>query len=116
MYVFLLQISCKYVYQEKKAAVVQKCNGLKTAHRHLFLKIRQFFKMTSLCSDFSRGKGRTQVSLLPRSLHRQNTPQVKTENGTAAKQQDGMNDGVQAENSTIKPLSNEDFAKMLLKK
>ncbi|XP_026795601.3 squamous cell carcinoma antigen recognized by T-cells 3 [Pangasianodon hypophthalmus] len=64
----------------------------------------------------SRGKGRTQVSLLPRSLHRQNTPQAKTENGTAAKQQDGMSDGVQAENPGTKPLSNEDFAKMLLKK
>ncbi|KAM9446569.1 squamous cell carcinoma antigen recognized by T-cells 3 [Clarias gariepinus] len=65
----------------------------------------------------TRGKGRTQVSLLPRSLHRQNTPQTKTENGTATKQQeDGLSDGVQAENAVTKPLSNEDFAKMLLKK
>ncbi|KAF7687606.1 squamous cell carcinoma antigen recognized by T-cells 3 [Silurus meridionalis] len=64
----------------------------------------------------TRGKGRTQVSLLPRSLHRQNTPQVKAENGTSAKQQDGMSDGVQAENPETKPLTNEDFARMLLKK
>lgn len=57
------------------------------------------------------------MSLLPRSLHRQNTPQTKTENGTATKQQeDGLSDGVQAENAVTKPLSNEDFAKMLLKK
>ncbi|TSW89613.1 Squamous cell carcinoma antigen recognized by T-cells 3 [Bagarius yarrelli] len=63
-----------------------------------------------------RGKGRTQVSLLPRSLHRQNTPQAKIENGTAAKRQDGISDGVQADNTGMKPLSNEDFAKMLLKK
>ncbi|KAF4074599.1 hypothetical protein AMELA_G00241220 [Ameiurus melas] len=64
----------------------------------------------------TRGKGRTQVSLLPRSLHRQNTPQAKTENGTASRRQDGMSDGAQAENPGTKPLSNEDFAKMLLKK
>ncbi|XP_017307594.1 squamous cell carcinoma antigen recognized by T-cells 3 [Ictalurus punctatus] len=64
----------------------------------------------------TRGKGRTQVSLLPRSLHRQNIPQAKTENGTASRRQDGMSDGAQAENPGTKPLSNEDFAKMLLKK
>ncbi|XP_062873826.1 squamous cell carcinoma antigen recognized by T-cells 3 [Trichomycterus rosablanca] len=57
----------------------------------------------------TRGKGRTQVSLLPRSLHRQNTSQPKTENGTAANQQDGTSSG-------NKPLSNQDFARMLLKK
>ncbi|XP_066512483.1 squamous cell carcinoma antigen recognized by T-cells 3-like [Hoplias malabaricus] len=59
----------------------------------------------------ARGKGRTQVSLLPRSLHRQNTPEAKTENGTVTKQQDGMTDG-----QGTKSLSNEDFARMLLKK
>ncbi|KAI4889382.1 hypothetical protein NFI96_034070 [Prochilodus magdalenae] len=63
----------------------------------------------------TRGKGRTQVSLLPRSLHRQNAPEAKAENGTAAKQQDGMTDG-QGLDSGTKSLSNEDFARMLLKK
>uniref|UniRef100_A0A8B9HE25 Spliceosome associated factor 3, U4/U6 recycling protein n=1 Tax=Astyanax mexicanus TaxID=7994 RepID=A0A8B9HE25_ASTMX len=58
-----------------------------------------------------RGKGRTQVSLLPRSLHRQSVPEAKTENGTTAKQQDGITDG-----QGTKSLSNEDFARMLLKK
>uniref|UniRef100_A0AAY5EMK7 RRM domain-containing protein n=1 Tax=Electrophorus electricus TaxID=8005 RepID=A0AAY5EMK7_ELEEL len=50
----------------------------------------------------ARGKGRTQVSLLPRSLHRQNTPEA----GLAAS-------GVSA---PAKPMSNEDFARLLLKK
>ncbi|XP_072520466.1 squamous cell carcinoma antigen recognized by T-cells 3 [Salminus brasiliensis] len=59
----------------------------------------------------ARGKGRTQVSLLPRSLHRQSVAEAKTENGTAAKQQDGITDG-----KGTKSLSNEDFARMLLKK
>lgn len=86
------------------------------AHNDSGLTLSNFLLIEILCYDFSRGKGRTQVSLLPRSLHRQNTPQAKTENGTATKQQDGMSDGVQAENPGTKPLSNEDFAKMLLKK
>ncbi|XP_036453812.1 squamous cell carcinoma antigen recognized by T-cells 3 [Colossoma macropomum] len=63
----------------------------------------------------TRGKGRTQVSLLPRSLHRQNTPEAKAENGTATKQQHGMTDGQGLDTGT-KSLSNEDFARMLLKK
>lgn len=71
--------------------------------------------MQSLWSDFSRGKGRTQISLVPRSLHRQNTPASKAENGTAAKQQDGMSDG-QALDTGCKSMSNEDFARMVLKK
>ncbi|XP_076843350.1 spliceosome associated factor 3, U4/U6 recycling protein [Brachyhypopomus gauderio] len=62
----------------------------------------------------ARGKGRTQVSLLPRSLHRQNAPQANTENGTAPKEQDGVSDGVLA--APAKAMSNEDFARMLLKK
>ncbi|XP_037338514.1 squamous cell carcinoma antigen recognized by T-cells 3 [Pungitius pungitius] len=55
----------------------------------------------------SRGRGRTQLSLLPRSLHRQSAPGVQAENGAAA-----------AENAAgeTKPLSNSDFAKMLLSK
>uniref|UniRef100_A0A673GR23 Squamous cell carcinoma antigen recognized by T-cells 3 n=1 Tax=Sinocyclocheilus rhinocerous TaxID=307959 RepID=A0A673GR23_9TELE len=51
----------------------------------------------------ARGKGRTQISLLPRSLYRQSTPDAKAENGT-----------VSAPHTTS--LSNEDFARMLLKK
>uniref|UniRef100_A0A672T8E7 Squamous cell carcinoma antigen recognized by T-cells 3-like n=1 Tax=Sinocyclocheilus grahami TaxID=75366 RepID=A0A672T8E7_SINGR len=50
----------------------------------------------------ARGKGRTQISLLPRSLYRQSTPDAKAENGT-----------VSAPHTTS--LSNEDFARMLLK-
>ncbi|XP_047447825.1 squamous cell carcinoma antigen recognized by T-cells 3 [Mugil cephalus] len=60
----------------------------------------------------SRGRGRTQLSLLPRSLHRQNPPGSKVENGT------GAGTAAAAENSSgeTKPLSNSDFAKMLLNK
>ncbi|XP_037115635.1 squamous cell carcinoma antigen recognized by T-cells 3 [Syngnathus acus] len=53
----------------------------------------------------ARGRGRTQVSLLPRSLNRQSGPSSKVENGSS---EDGAGDA--------KPLSNADFAKMLLKK
>lgn len=56
----------------------------------------------------SRGRGRTQLSLLPRSLHRQSGPPSKVENGTAPEQ-------VNAAGET-KPLSNSDFARMLLSK
>uniref|UniRef100_A0A672P5G3 Spliceosome associated factor 3, U4/U6 recycling protein n=1 Tax=Sinocyclocheilus grahami TaxID=75366 RepID=A0A672P5G3_SINGR len=51
----------------------------------------------------ARGKGRTQISLLPRSLYRQSDPDAKAENGT-----------ISAPHATS--LSNEDFARMLLKK
>ncbi|XP_069565465.1 squamous cell carcinoma antigen recognized by T-cells 3 [Brachyistius frenatus] len=62
----------------------------------------------------SRGRGRTQLSLLPRSLHRQTAPGGKVENGTAAEPAPGSS----AENAAgePKPLSNSDFAKMLLNK
>uniref|UniRef100_A0AAY4CL09 RRM domain-containing protein n=1 Tax=Denticeps clupeoides TaxID=299321 RepID=A0AAY4CL09_9TELE len=51
----------------------------------------------------ARGKGRTQVSLLPRSLRGQAVPEPeKTENGTSGPR--------------AAPLSNQDFARMLLKK
>ncbi|XP_020498921.2 squamous cell carcinoma antigen recognized by T-cells 3 [Labrus bergylta] len=58
----------------------------------------------------SRGRGRTQLSLLPRSLHRQSAPVGKVENGTTS--------GGQAANAAgeTKPLSNSDFARMLLSK
>ncbi|KAJ3603768.1 hypothetical protein NHX12_028509 [Muraenolepis orangiensis] len=60
----------------------------------------------------SRGRGRTQVSLLPRSLQRPSSPVGKAENGTAAAEDDGG----QEFKKPAKPLSNSDFAKMLLKK
>lgn len=61
---------------------------------------------------FRRGKGRTQLSLLPRSLHRQAAGVGKVENGTAAEKMEGT------VNTTGEPrtLSNSDFAKMLLNK
>uniref|UniRef100_UPI0037E95751 squamous cell carcinoma antigen recognized by T-cells 3 isoform X2 n=1 Tax=Semicossyphus pulcher TaxID=241346 RepID=UPI0037E95751 len=64
----------------------------------------------------SRGRGRTQLSLLPRSLHRQSTPVSKVENGTAAdKMQTTGSTAANAAGET-KPLSNSDFARMLLSK
>ncbi|XP_041642830.1 squamous cell carcinoma antigen recognized by T-cells 3 [Cheilinus undulatus] len=57
----------------------------------------------------SRGRGRTQLSLLPRSLHRQSAPVNKVENGTTAEA------AANAAGET-KPLSNSDFARMLLSK
>ncbi|KAA0716719.1 Squamous cell carcinoma antigen recognized by T-cells 3 [Triplophysa tibetana] len=63
----------------------------------------------------ARGKGRTQISLIPRSLHRQSTPDAKAENGTVT---DGVHGGPGTTNlaTQMKTLSNEDFARMLLKK
>uniref|UniRef100_A0A671QVY6 Squamous cell carcinoma antigen recognized by T-cells 3 n=1 Tax=Sinocyclocheilus anshuiensis TaxID=1608454 RepID=A0A671QVY6_9TELE len=55
----------------------------------------------------ARGKGRTQISLLPRSLYRQSDPDAKAENGTVSAPHATVTDG---------SLSNEDFARMLLKK
>uniref|UniRef100_A0A672P3A7 Spliceosome associated factor 3, U4/U6 recycling protein n=1 Tax=Sinocyclocheilus grahami TaxID=75366 RepID=A0A672P3A7_SINGR len=55
----------------------------------------------------ARGKGRTQISLLPRSLYRQSDPDAKAENGTISAPHATVTDG---------SLSNEDFARMLLKK
>ncbi|XP_054904958.1 squamous cell carcinoma antigen recognized by T-cells 3 [Poeciliopsis prolifica] len=64
----------------------------------------------------SRGRGRTQLSLLPRSLHRQAAPPGKVENGTAAER--APPPGSTAANAAGEPtsLSNSDFAKMLLNK
>ncbi|KAL0979339.1 hypothetical protein UPYG_G00183830 [Umbra pygmaea] len=63
----------------------------------------------------SRGKGRTQLSLIPRSLHRQTGSESKAENGTAPKPTGGTPGDTGCE-ALAKPLSNSDFAKMLLKK
>ncbi|KAM3937815.1 squamous cell carcinoma antigen recognized by T-cells 3 isoform 2-T2 [Leptodactylus fuscus] len=60
----------------------------------------------------ARGKGRTQVALLPRSLHRQNTTgTTKTENGTP--QTPEASSGAEGE---PRKMSNADFARMLLRK
>uniref|UniRef100_A0A8C2HVA4 Spliceosome associated factor 3, U4/U6 recycling protein n=1 Tax=Cyprinus carpio TaxID=7962 RepID=A0A8C2HVA4_CYPCA len=70
----------------------------------------------------ARGKGRTQISLLPRSLYRQSAPDAKAENGTVSAPHATVTDGVHGGPGTAsldtqtKSLSNEDFAKMLLKK
>lgn len=58
----------------------------------------------------SRGKGRTQLSLLPRSLNRQSGSENKVENGTPT--QLATNNAA----GDTKPLSNADFARMLLNK
>lgn len=60
----------------------------------------------------SRGKGRTQLSLLPRSLNRQSGSGGKVENGTPAQSISGTNNAA----GDTKPLSNADFARMLLNK
>uniref|UniRef100_A0A4W6GB41 Spliceosome associated factor 3, U4/U6 recycling protein n=1 Tax=Lates calcarifer TaxID=8187 RepID=A0A4W6GB41_LATCA len=64
----------------------------------------------------SRGRGRTQLSLLPRSLHRQSGAVSKVENGTAAEQVPAAASVSVNAPSETKPLSNSDFAKMLLNK
>uniref|UniRef100_A0A8C7LF94 Spliceosome associated factor 3, U4/U6 recycling protein n=1 Tax=Oncorhynchus kisutch TaxID=8019 RepID=A0A8C7LF94_ONCKI len=63
----------------------------------------------------SRGKGRTQLSLIPRSLHRQTGSESKAENGTAPKPTGGASGDAGFE-AQAKPMSNSDFAKMLLRK
>lgn len=60
----------------------------------------------------SRGKGRTQLSLLPRSLNRQSGPGSKVENGTPSQSVSATNNSA----GDTKPLSNADFARMLLNK
>uniref|UniRef100_A0A3P8U7Y5 Spliceosome associated factor 3, U4/U6 recycling protein n=1 Tax=Amphiprion percula TaxID=161767 RepID=A0A3P8U7Y5_AMPPE len=62
----------------------------------------------------SRGRGRTGLSLLPRSLHRHSAPVSKVENGTAAEQVTASSAANAA--GEPKPLSNSDFARMLLNK
>ncbi|XP_071389169.1 squamous cell carcinoma antigen recognized by T-cells 3 [Centroberyx affinis] len=64
----------------------------------------------------SRGRGRTQLSLLPRSLHRPSGPPSKAENGTATKPIPVNAAGDAGFEAQAKPLSNSDFARMLLNK
>ncbi|XP_069475565.1 squamous cell carcinoma antigen recognized by T-cells 3 [Ambystoma mexicanum] len=60
----------------------------------------------------ARGRGRTQLAMMPRALHRQTTPAVKAENGTM--QEPSAATSQSAEEP--KKMSNADFARMLLKK
>ncbi|XP_028681170.2 squamous cell carcinoma antigen recognized by T-cells 3 [Erpetoichthys calabaricus] len=63
----------------------------------------------------ARGKGRTQLSLLPWSLHRQSVLETKAENGTVQGQLEKS--GLEPlEAPALKPMSNADFSRMLLKK
>ncbi|TKS78710.1 Squamous cell carcinoma antigen recognized by T-cells 3 [Collichthys lucidus] len=65
----------------------------------------------------SRGRGRTQLSLLPRSLHRQSGPVSKVENGNSAEPVPTTASAAAANAAgETKPLSNSDFARMLLSK
>nr|XP_020450084.1 squamous cell carcinoma antigen recognized by T-cells 3 [Monopterus albus] len=64
----------------------------------------------------SRGRGHTQLSLLPRSLHRQSVPAGKVENGTAAERVPPTASASVSTAGETKPLSNSDFARMLLNK
>nr|XP_023689134.1 squamous cell carcinoma antigen recognized by T-cells 3 [Paramormyrops kingsleyae] len=61
----------------------------------------------------SRGKGRTQLSMLPRALNRQAVPELKVENGTVQNAEAAGESGLETQG---KPLSNADFARLLLKK
>ncbi|KAF7652835.1 hypothetical protein LDENG_00091810 [Lucifuga dentata] len=75
--------------------------------------------MTSRQVYGARGRGRTQLSLLPRSLHRQTGPVNKFENGTAAgpkAETAGTAANTSGFEAQAKPLSNSDFARMLLNK
>ncbi|XP_027545574.1 squamous cell carcinoma antigen recognized by T-cells 3 [Neopelma chrysocephalum] len=60
----------------------------------------------------ARGKGRTQLSMMPRALQRQSNPMAKAENGMV------QNSPATSSEPPAEPkkMSNADFAKMLLKK
>ncbi|XP_075881793.1 spliceosome associated factor 3, U4/U6 recycling protein isoform X2 [Nelusetta ayraudi] len=62
----------------------------------------------------ARGRGRTQLSLLPRSLHRHTLPGGGAANGTAAATSAAPPPPTPA--TETRPLSNSDFSRMLLKK
>ncbi|XP_062890196.1 squamous cell carcinoma antigen recognized by T-cells 3 [Mobula hypostoma] len=63
----------------------------------------------------ARGKGRTQLSLVPRALQRLPASGTNTENGTVSSQ-DGNSKGDSSLAAETKKMTNADFAKMLLKK
>uniref|UniRef100_A0A8C5X9W4 Spliceosome associated factor 3, U4/U6 recycling protein n=1 Tax=Malurus cyaneus samueli TaxID=2593467 RepID=A0A8C5X9W4_9PASS len=60
----------------------------------------------------ARGKGRTQLSMMPRALQRQSNPVAKAENGMVQNSPATSSDPP----AEPKKMSNADFAKMLLKK
>ncbi|NXE01491.1 SART3 protein, partial [Chaetorhynchus papuensis] len=60
----------------------------------------------------ARGKGRTQLSMVPRALQRQSNPVAKAENGMVQNSPATSSDPP----AEPKKMSNADFAKMLLKK
>ncbi|NXC85625.1 SART3 protein, partial [Cercotrichas coryphoeus] len=60
----------------------------------------------------ARGKGRTQLSMMPRALQRQSNPVAKAENGMVQNSPAASSDTP----AEPKKMSNADFAKMLLKK
>ncbi|NXW67907.1 SART3 protein, partial [Hirundo rustica] len=60
----------------------------------------------------ARGKGRTQLSMVPRALQRQSNPVAKAENGMVQNSPAASSDPP----AEPKKMSNADFAKMLLKK
>ncbi|NXB24649.1 SART3 protein, partial [Rhagologus leucostigma] len=60
----------------------------------------------------ARGKGRTQLSMMPRALQRQSNPVAKAENGMVQNSPATSSDPA----AEPKKMSNADFAKMLLKK
>ncbi|NXW37296.1 SART3 protein, partial [Phaetusa simplex] len=60
----------------------------------------------------ARGKGRTQLSMVPRALQRQSNPMAKAENGMVQNSPATSSDP----SEEPKKMSNADFAKMLLKK
>ncbi|XP_078083161.1 spliceosome associated factor 3, U4/U6 recycling protein [Mustelus asterias] len=63
----------------------------------------------------ARGKGRTQLALVPRALQRLPVSEANTENGTL-REQDGNSKGDSSVMGETKKMTNADFAKMLLKK
>ncbi|XP_072921621.1 squamous cell carcinoma antigen recognized by T-cells 3 [Hemitrygon akajei] len=63
----------------------------------------------------ARGKGRTQLALVPRALQRLPASGTNTENGTVSSQDDNSK-GDSSLAAETKKMTNADFAKMLLKK
>lgn len=76
----------------------------------MFIEHEDVFKCHFLLSR--RGKGRTQLSMMPRALQRQSNPVAKAENGMV------QNSPAASSERTEEPkkMSNADFAKMLLNK
>lgn len=63
---------------------------------------------------YSRGRGRTQLSMLPRALARSTVENKNVPNSSASLQNGQKSDSTDS-SSEKKPLSNSDFAEMLKK-